>query len=308
MNYTTLPSWGPEKTPPAIKSLIIATCVISIFSAALQSFLALFDIFPGPQNYLSLSWWGLSQGYIWEPLSFLFILDAPEGLSFSFFVSLIFHLFVLWSIGSAVLDIIGSASFLRLYFLGTMLAGGFTLLSMLLTGQYETLTGMTSALLILLTVWSMAFPETEILLFYLIPVKAKWIVLSLIGIAFLTSLSHLDLTGFFFYLFSVLIGYIYAVAVHSWYSPFPATLPFDLWLARLAAFLRRHIPLPKKKVKDVKDSEVKIIDLTSSHHIDDDDAFVDAMLNKISRRGESSLSRSERKRLQEISKKKMQDS
>jgi hypothetical protein len=307
MNYTTLPSWGPEKTPATVKSLMIFTCVAAIFSVALQSFLAFFDIFPGPQDYLSLSWWGLSHWYVWQPLSFIFVQDAPWGLSFSFFVSLIFHLVILWSIGSAVLEIISPPSFLRLYLIGTMVAGGLTLLSMLVTGHYEMLTGMSGALVILLTVWSMAFPETEVLLFFLVPVKAKWIVLSILGVIILNALIHLELTSFFLYFFSVLVGYVYSVAIHSWYSPFPVTLFFDLWLTRVASFLRRHNPLPKKKVKDVKDSEVKIIDLTSNQHIDDDDAFVDAMLSKISRRGEESLSRSERNRLNEISKRKMQD-
>lgn len=307
MNYTTLSSWGPEKTPKIIKSLILITSLVAILSATLQSFFDLFDVFPGPQSYLSLSWWGLSHGYLWQPISFLFIENTVTGLSFSFFVSLIFHMLILWSIGSAILDIIGSASFLRLYYLGAVLAAGLTLLSMTVTGQYEMITGIAPALLILLTVWSMAFPETEIILFFLIPLKAKWIIAGVIGILLLVSLVNLDLSSFFLYLFAVGIGYFYAVMIHSWYSPFPFTLPFDLLLARIAAFLRRYNPLPKKEAKDVKDSEMKIIDLASRRRIDDDDAFVDAMLSKISRRGESSLTRAEKNRLQDISKKKMRD-
>lgn len=308
MNYTTLSSWGPEKTPATIKHLIITTCCIAIASAAIQDLFDLFDIFPGPQSYLSLSWWGLQRGYLWQLFSFIFVQETSTGLSFSFLVALTFSMLILWSIGSAILDIIGKASFLRLYFFGTFAAAILTLLSILITGQYETIAGITPALIILLTVWAMAFPETEILLFFLIPVKAKWLVISVIGAFLLISLSHLDFSSLFLYLFATLIGYGYAVMAHSWYSPFAFTLPFDLWLSRIASFIRRHNPLPKKTPKDVKSSEIKIIDLSSRHSsLNDDDAFVDAMLTKISKRGEESLSRSERQRLQNISNKKMRE-
>ncbi|HEV8052927.1 MAG TPA: rhomboid family intramembrane serine protease [Parachlamydiaceae bacterium] len=308
MNYTTLSSWGPDKTQSTIKQLIIATCIIATLSAGIQSIFDQFGLFPGPQDFLSLSWWGVNSGYVWQPLSFLFIQEAPGGLSFFFFVTLLFNMYLLWVIGSTVLQMIGRGPFLRLYFLGGMAAGVIALLSMKITGQYETLAGMTSALLILFTVWSMAFPETEILLLFLFPVKVKWIVVSIIAALCLISLSHWDLSTFVLYLSSVLIGYCYAVMVHGWYSPFPHTLRVDMMLSKIAAQFRKNIPVFfKGKTKDVKPSETKIIDINSERSIKDDDAFIDAMLEKISRKGENSLSWSEKKRMQDISRNKMKD-
>lgn len=307
MNYTTVSSWGPEKTQPTIKQLIIITCIIATLSAGAQSIFDQFGLFPGPQNFLSLSWWGLHNWYVWQPLSFLFIQDAPGGLSFFFFISLLFNMYLFWIIGSSVLQLIGKGPFLRLYFLGGIAAGFLALLSMKLTGQYDMLTGMTAALLILFTVWSMAFPETEILLLFLFPVKIKWIVVSIIAALSLISLSHWNLTNFVFYLSAVWIGYCYAVMIHGWYSPFPHTLRFDIWLSKVAAQFRKNIPIFKGKTKSVKPSETKIIDLSSQRSIQDDDVFIDAMLEKISKRGENSLSWSEKKRMQEISKNKMKD-
>jgi hypothetical protein len=200
---------------------------------------------------------------------------------------------------------LGRGAFLRLYFIGGIVAGILALLSMKLSGQNVMLTGFASTLLILFTLWSMAFPETEILLLFLIPVKVKWIVASLVGILLLISLSHWNLSQFTLYLSAVVIGYVYAVVVHGWYSPFPFTLKFDIWLSRLAGNIRKRMPFPKRKPEEIKTPKAKIIDIITGQSIEDDDAFVDAMLTKISKRGEESLSWAERKRLQDISKKKM---
>lgn len=307
MNYTTLSSWGPEKTPPLIKQLILITCIIAILSAGVQSIFEQFNLFPGPQNFLSLSWWGLEKGYIWQPLSFLFIQQAPDGLSFYFFFTLLFNIYLLWVIGSTLFHMVGTGPFLRLYLVGGIGVGLITLLSMTVTGDYQTLEGMTPSLLILFTIWSMAFPETEILLLFLIPLKLKWIVASIIGAILLISLSHWDLSHFILYLSSIATGYGYAVMIHGWYSPFPFTLKFDLLLTRLATKIRQNIPFRRKKTKEIPSPKANVIDITSGRPIKDDDAFVDAMLAKISKKGESSLTWSEKKRLEEISKNKMKD-
>ena len=304
MNYTTLSSWGPEKTPSTIRQLILVTATIAILSAGAQSLFEQFNLFPGPQNFLSLSWWGLQKGYVWQPLTFLFLQDSFNGLSFYFFIALFFHLYLLWIIGSTIFQLLGKGPFLRLYFIGGVLAGLLGLLSMTISGQYAMLQGMNSTLLILLTVWSMAFPETEILLFFLIPIKVKWIVLSLIGIMLLISLSHLEFSYFFLNLSAILIGYGYAVAVQSWYSPFPLTWKFDAKLASLSAKIRQKMPF-KKNVDEIKNPKTKILDIESGQPLQNDDVFIDAMLAKISKKGENSLTWSEKKRMQEISRRKM---
>jgi hypothetical protein len=310
MNYTTASSWGPEKTPSLIKQMIIITCVIAILSAGVQTIFDQFNLFPGPQNFLSLSWWGLQKGYVWQPLTFLFIQEAPAGLSFFFFITLLFNIYLLWVIGSSIVQILGRGPFLRLYFLGGILAASVGLFFMKITGQHEMLMGMTPSFLILFTIWSMAYPEREILLFFILPIQVKWLVVALVSILLLITLSHWELPYFFMYLSAVVIGYCYAVMMHSWYSPFHFTQKFDMRLSRTANQVRQRLPslsFKKKKEKDVKTVNPKIIDISSSIDIKDDDAFVDAMLSKISRRGEESLSWHEKKRLKEISERKMRE-
>lgn len=297
-------SWVPRSTSSPIKWIIWMTCVTSIFSAAVQEILEQFGVFPGPQNFLSLSWWGLRQWFVWQPLSYLFVQDAVGGLSFSFFLILFFSMYLLWVIGSTVLQAIGKAAFLRLYLLGGMAAGFFTLLSMKVTGQYEMLAGAAPSLLILLTVWCLAFPETEVFLFFLIPFQAKWIVAAIVGVLLLISLSHWDLSSFILYLSAVAIGYGYATIGWGWHSPFEITRNLDSRLSKAGYYLRQRMPrwMPKRGQGS---PEGKIIDITTGQSSKDDDAFVDAMLAKISRYGEDSLSWSEKRRLQKISERKM---
>ncbi|MEI8125449.1 MAG: rhomboid family intramembrane serine protease [Parachlamydiaceae bacterium] len=299
MNYFSSSSIGPIITPKAIKSLIIATSLISIFSAGTQELFDMFGIFPGPQNILSLSWWGLHHWYLWQPLTCLFVRDpADQGLSFSFFTALFFDMYILWVVGTSVMEAIGKKSFLKLYLLGGIAAAVFSLLSMLITGQYEMVSGITPALLTIVVVWAMAFAETEIHLFFLIPFKAKRIVAVVVGALMLIALAHWRLSLFFLYVAAIAIGYGYSLIVWGWRSPFALTQPLDNWLTKIGIAGRRKPPLS---------DEGKIIDISSYQQPANDDAFVDAMLAKISRYGENSLSWSERRRLQKISEKKMHD-
>jgi len=298
---------GPGITPPTIKRLILWTCVISISSAFIQSFFDQFQIFPGPQYILSLSWWGLKQWFIWEPLSFLFVqYTPPGGISFSFVVALFFNMYLLWIIGSSILEMIGKRSFLLLYFISGITAGLITLLTMPMTGNYQEIAGSTPAILALLTVWCMAFPEAHIFLFFLIPIKAKWLVAGLIGAILLISFSNQEYAYLILYISAILVGYGYAALAWGWHSPFEFTQKFDSWLAQQGLYWRRHMPSLRRSTKTKEKREEKIIDLRTGLPPENEDAFVDAMLTKISKYGESSLSRSERQRLKEISERKMQ--
>jgi len=305
--YTT--SFGPVATPKTIKRLIVAICVTAILSATVQELFDLFNLFPGPQHLLSLSWWGLNQWYLWEPFTFLFIQDSTNGgLTLSFFLLLFFNMYILWVIGTNVIQALSTAAFLRLYFIGGIGAAAITLLTMPLTGQYEMIAGATPALLTIVTVWAMAFPETEVLIFFLIPMKAKWIVSGVSGILLLNALTHWNLSYFVLYLSAIAIGYGYAAIAWGWGSPFPATRSFDDWLTKKGFVIRQRRPRwPQRSKGPSNDKSDKIIDITFAQPIQDDDAFVDAMLTKISKYGESALTLSEKRRLQKISEKKMHD-
>lgn len=304
MNYFSSSSWGPSSTPKVIKWLIIVTSITAILSAGIQEIFDLLGYFPGPQAILSLSWWGLKQGFFWEPITFLFVQGSDSGLSFSFFIVIFFNMYILWILGRNITQAIGNAAFLRLYLMGGIGAGLIALLSMMVTGQHEMISGIIPALLAVVTVWTMAFPETEIYLLFLVPFKAKWMIIGALGVLCFTSLVHLEISHLILYISAVAIGYGYAAIAWGWPSPFPITSKFDAWLGQTGLTMRRRIPRFRSS-EDLEKGKGKIIDITTAQPPKDDDAFVDAMLAKISKYGEESLSWSERRRLQKVSERKM---
>lgn len=203
-------------------------------------------------------------------------------------------MYIVWIMGTDLLGRIGEAAFWRFYLLSGVLAGLAGLAAMNLTGLYGVLSGPTPAVLAVLTAWTLFNPEVELLFFFLIPVKAKWLWAALAGALILVSLSHLDWISLAFYGTALLFGYIYAVMAWQLAGPFAWTHRFDTLCSTLG-----------EKLQSIRlKSDSKIIDFKTGEPLLDDNRFVDAMLEKISKHGEASLTWKERQRLQSISKSK----
>jgi hypothetical protein len=202
---------------------------------------------------------------------------------------------------------VGTPTFLRFYFTCGILAGLTTLFSMQLTGQYAAIATPMAAVLATIVAWSMAFPDGEMLLFFAIPVQTRWAVAGLVGATLLVSLAQWDLTGFILCLSAVVFAYMYAAMAWKWTSPFSYMRSMDTALAALgtkiqALFNKWTVRLGPRR-KNAKSSDAKIVDIHTGRPIDlGDDAFMDAMLSKISRQGEGALTNAERMRMQKISK------
>jgi len=292
----------PGASPRALNVLIIVTACVNIFSALTDRLFNWLFSAPGPQDWFSLSWWGMTHSYIWQPISYLFVQHSGfQGITFFYLIALFFNLYILWILGSIVCEKIGTGPFLRFYFVTGAIAGLLTLSVMPLVGSYISLAGPTASLLGLLVIWTLFNPETELLLFFLFPVKVKWLTTAIVGITALITLSQLDLIHFVFYLSGAACGYFYVLLAWNLDGPFPFTHPFDHLINKIGIRFRRLTSrFRKKKGTD------KVVDIKTGRPLDDDDHFVDEMLKKISRYGEASLSWSEKRRLDEISKKKAQ--
>lgn len=307
MNYYSY-GWIPRNTSKTLVFLIGCLTTISIFSSLIDGIFVYFFNMNGPQTLLSLSWYGLSQGYIWQPISYLFVLSSGNaGMSLGFFLELLFSIYIIWIMGSNLIARIGSSPFFRFYFITGSLVGLFTIILMPVIHQYTALAGPTSSLIAIITVWTMLLPESELLLFFMLPFKAKWLFTSMLGILLLIHLSHFNLIFFFYDLFSVLAGYLYATLVWELKSPFEITSRVD----ELFISLGKKIRLLKIRGRSLSESahpsadrESKIYDFHTGNPVLDDDAFMDQILDKISKFGERSLSWSERSRMHKISEKK----
>lgn len=290
---------GPEFTPSAVKKLLIYTLCFSLGSAFLNPFFTELMQIPGPQEWFSLSWWGFHRYLLWQPITYLFVHPiGGGGIGFSYLISLLFHLYILWVMGSDTCQKVSEKALTSLYLTSGILSGLITLFLMPVIGQYAVLAGPTASIISLLICWAFLHPEQELLLFFLFPVKAKWLALGITGIALLISVSNLQFIYSFLYLLGALIGYLYALIAWGVHSPFPALYKPELAVIRSSQKIKSLLPKRKRSSK-----KGKIVNIKTGEP-DDDDAFVDSMLEKISRYGESSLTFSERKRMKKISEKK----
>lgn len=237
-----------------------------------------------PQLYpwLTLSWAGLQQFYIWQLITYIFIERGP--ISFPFFLQLAFNMYILWMFGSSLLERAQTKKFLLLYF-GSALISALTLFLF----PYAILSGSINPIYALLTAWIVLNPHAQLLLFFSIPFKAEWLILSLIGITLLIDLSNAQWAMALSLSISAIYGYLFALIAWRQQGPFPF----------LHSFERKVLKLFEKRQK----SQHKIYDIKSGSPILDDDQFMDEMLDRISRHGEDSLTPAEKKRMKEISEK-----
>ncbi|MCM1022562.1 MAG: hypothetical protein NC395_00705 [Prevotella sp.] len=112
-------------------------------------------------SFLSFSRGAIMRGQIWRVISFIFIPESGNP------ISMVFWLYLYWLIGSSLEDYWGGFRFNAYYFSGVLFAviGGF------ITG------GATAHYLNLTLFLAMAVinPNMQLLLFFFIPVKMKWL-------------------------------------------------------------------------------------------------------------------------------------
>jgi hypothetical protein len=284
-------------------------------------------------DWLSLSWWGMQRYMYWEPVTFLFTQHTGgSGINLFFLLTLFFNMYVLWVFGSHIYQRVGKNPFLRFYFISGILAGIIAFLLMPVTGQYGIISGATPSILAIMIVWTLMNPEAELLLFFLIPVKAKWLSLGIVGAIVLINLSNADLVSFTLFFSAALIGYFYGLVIWGLHSPFTVLHKFELAVLRFSSRIQKKAGslVPKRKAKkptkkgtvvDVDFTVVKpgkekfskekntIVKPTVEKPVTDneDDRFIDSMLEKISKFGQHSLTWQERERMKEISEKRRKD-
>ena len=154
-----------------------------------------------PVNYLSLRpAFVLHRFFIWEPFTYLFLHGG--------WFHIIFNLYALWMFGSDLERTWGANKFARYYFLTGVGAG---VLDVLFRPSSSTpVIGCSGAVYGILLAYGVLFPERPVYLWMIIPIKAKWFVIFMGGIEFLSELSgsapgvsHLAHLG------GMLIGFLY---------------------------------------------------------------------------------------------------
>ena len=228
--------------------------------------------FPYFESLFALSGDGLRHGFIWQPVTYMFLHGGIWHI--------LINLFILWFFGREVEYFIGPKSFTRLYF-GAGLAGAALWLAFNFNAPAVVL-GASAAVLGCVIAFATLFPDRDItlLVFFVLPVTIKAKYLALIAIA-LDVVPLLEGTGggvaHLAHLGGSALGYLYIKQLG--YGQTPRWL---LWLQDIAGRLKpRRPPLPR--------------DLSPEEYMREQ---VDPILDKIATEGMHSLTRRERKILE----------
>ena len=195
-------SFGPGLMTPAVKALIwtnVAVFVVtSLAPLGLQFWLgSVLGLTPALV---------LEQLRVWQPVTYLFV---HGGIG-----HILINMLILWMFGVQLERLWGTRFFLRYYFVAGIGAAVLTLIVSLLpfafsAVTYSTITiGASGAIYGLLMAFALYYPETPILMFLLFPVPAKYFVLILGAIAFLSAprgggIAHITHLG------GLVAGYLY---------------------------------------------------------------------------------------------------
>jgi membrane associated rhomboid family serine protease len=236
---------------------------------------------PVVEELFALSARQLRRGFIWQPLTYMFLHDP--GNIFHILV----NMFVLWFFGREVEYFIGARPFARLYLFGG-LAGAALWLTFNLSSQ-EYVLGASAAVLSCVIAFAALFPNREItlLVFFVLPVTLKAKHMALIAVALdvvplvsqrVASVAHLAHLG------GMLVGYLYIKELGYGTTP-----RWMLAFQRVGAALT---PRSRPRRRDLSPDESR------SERDEYMREVVDPILDKIAREGMQSLTRRERQILE----------
>ena len=150
----------------AVPNLMKYICVIYVVGYLIQMFNPLLYFY-----YLDLDAEAILHGHIWRIITFIFY---PPSTSFLW---MIVALFVYYSLGMTLERVWGTFKYNFFYFTGVILLVLAAILIYLVTGYSVQLypTYMTFSIFL---AYALTFPETTFLLYFIVPIKAKWLAIA----------------------------------------------------------------------------------------------------------------------------------
>ena len=245
-------SYKPTLFTNAIKVLVsvnFGIFVLQTLSNAEGLFFPLFGLVP------RMVW---SELMIWQPFTYLFFHGGIWHV--------LINMFVLWMFGSELERLWGKSHFLKFYFVTGVGSG---LLTMLFSLQSMTpIVGASGAVYGVLLAYGFTYPNRQIYLYGIIPIKSIWFVIGIGMIAFMSSFNNISQVSHITHLSGMLIGYLMLKRPVEWRS---------LWFSIRKRTLEYRVVQEEKKA-------------THRQKIEQD---IDIILDKINREGFDSLSQKE---------------
>ncbi len=255
------PYWGQPLAGSMIGKLILANIVVFLLQFVFRPhFSNLFALYPRSV---------VENLYVWQMVSYMFL---HGGL-----MHLLFNMLMLWLFGSTLEAVWGSRQFLRYYIVCGL---GGAVFSMIFSYNHPVV-GASGAIFGLYLAYAMMFPNNHVYLYFLVPIKAKYLVA---GLA----------------LFQVALG-----------VSGPSRIAYFAHLGGMAAGLLffRHVLF--QKLRDYRYARRRWKVFTEDRHEkqeSDDKANIDSILDKISAKGYDKLTTTEKRILENYSRKQKEDS
>jgi membrane associated rhomboid family serine protease len=195
MNFNEQTRFGSAITP-GIKKLIIINVIVffgqQFFNMASPVYIErIFGLVPAAV---------LHKFYIWQLLTYMFMHGS--------FFHILFNMFVLWMFGSDVERRWGTHDFYVYYFVTGIGAGLFNVLFE--PGSTIPIVGASGAIYGVLLAFGLLFPNRQIYIYFLFPVRAKYLVMMFAGMSFMYAFSQRsDGVAHFAHLGGMVVGYLY---------------------------------------------------------------------------------------------------
>lgn len=209
----------------------------------------------------------ITHGLVWQLVTYMFLHGG--------FWHIALNMLILWMFGSELERRWGTRPFLYFYFISGIGAGLFGFLT-----WNSTIIGASGAIYGLMLAYAMIYPDREIYLYMVLPIKAKHFIIFLTIISLLMGMNGSfgsgDGVAHFVHLGGMVVGYIY--------------LRYPTWERKFKVLLQRQ--RMERFMRDQQKDEQERQDVQSR---------VDQLLDKISRVGYDNLSREEKDFLREAS-------
>ena len=249
-------SWKPRYYTDAIKVLIGLNLLLYVFKSISYGEVDLVKILGLSPKTI----WPL----IWQPLTYMFVHGD--------FWHVAINMLVLFLFGSELENIWGRHGFIKYYLITGIGSGLVWLVFQSFSSIPAYLIGASGAVYGILTAYGLMFPNRIVYIYFLFPVRVKYFVMILGGIAFFSSLGSHSNISHLTHLSGMIIGFAYLRSNSQW---------------KIMIFsLRKHILEKKLKREESRQNKKKMLQKD-----------VDHILDRINQVGYDGLTDSEKSRL-----------
>jgi membrane associated rhomboid family serine protease len=250
--------------PPAIKWLLIANAALFFLPRILSLDLIQLHYYFG---LVPAMVWG--KLFLWQLVSYMFL---HGGLW-----HILMNMFILWMFGAELERTWGTREFARFYFTAGIGAGivNVAFAALRPSTAYVPIIGASGAIYGVLVAYAMLFPERYVYVYFLIPVKVKYLVIFLVALEFFSTYQA-DGIAHFAHLGGALVGFLYLR--YQWRWRMRRWSPAEVYRRFKSRALARK-----------SEESLKIMD------------EVDSILDKINQVGYDNLTRREKRILEKAS-------